>query len=258
MIAVTIILSFLLGLAIGSFLNCVIFRLEKGEQFWHGRSHCFSCQKELGFTDLVPIGSFLWQKGRCRHCRKKISWQYPLVELATAVLFSLAVWWRLDADSAIAFEWLFRDWLFLSFLIVIFVYDLKHYLILDKVIIPAVVVALALNLLLGMAWQSLAIGVLVGGIFFLLQYLVSHGRWLGGGDIRLGVLMGVMLGWPGTAIAITLAYFIGSIFSLILLALKKKDWQSQLPLGTFLTVAIVITMFWGKEILDWYLRLIGY
>ncbi len=258
MIVATIILSFLLGLAVGSFLNCVIFRLEKGESPWRGRSYCFSCQKELGFRDLIPIGSFLWQKGRCRFCRKKISWQYPLVELITAILFSTAVLFRLDPDLMIAYEWLFRDWLFIAFLLIIFVYDLKHYLILDKVVLPAIIITLTLNLILGLAWQSLIIGGLAGGIFFLIQYLISQGRWLGGGDIRLGVLLGAMLGWPGAAIAITLAYFIGSIFSLILLALKKKSWQSQLPLGAFLTIAAAITMFWGKEILRWYLNLVGY
>ncbi|MFH1226190.1 MAG: prepilin peptidase [bacterium] len=258
MIVVAIILSFLLGLAVGSFLNCVIFRLEKGEKFWHGRSHCFSCQKELGFRDLIPIFSFIRQKGRCRFCRKKISWQYPLVELATAVLFSATVLLRLDSGLAIAYGWLFRDWLFIAFLIIIFVYDLKYYLILDKVIVPAIIIALAFNLILGLTWQSLVLGGLIGGVFFLFQFLVSRGRWLGGGDIRLGVLMGAVLGWPGVAIAITLAYFIGSIFSLILLALKKKSWQSQLPLGTFLTIATVITMFWGQEILRWYLNIIGY
>lgn len=246
MIMATVILSFLLGLAVGSFLNCVIFRLEKGESPWRGRSHCFACQKELGIRDLLPVVSFVWQKGKCRYCHKKISWQYPLVELAAALSFVLAAWFRLGWAREIAFEWLFRDWLFISFLIIIFVYDLRYYLILDRVVLPAIIIALSVNLLLGVAWINLLIGVLVGGLFFLLQYLVSSGRWLGGGDIRLGVLMGAILGWPGVAVAITLAYFIGSIVSLSLLAFKKKTWQSQLPLGTFLTAAVLIAMYWGK------------
>lgn len=226
-----------------------------------GRSHCFFCRHNLSFKDLVPVFSFLWQKGRCRYCFKKISWQYPIVELATAILFMLVIILRTDAGLNLDNWLVLRDWLFISFLIIIFVYDFKHYLILDKVIWPAAVVALVFNLSLDFSWMTLlnlALSAVIGGSFFLIQYLISRGRWLGGGDVRLGFLMGLMLGWPGIAIAISLAYFIGSLFSLYLLMTKKKTWQSQLPLGTFLALATVITMFWGEQILDFYLHFVGY
>ncbi|MFH1173092.1 MAG: prepilin peptidase [bacterium] len=253
--------SFILGLIIGSFLNCVIFRLHQKESFLFGRSHCFFCRKNLKFKDLVPVASFLWQKGRCGYCFKKISWQYPLVELATAVLFSAAVFFHTDAGLNIDAWLILRDWLFISFLIIIFVYDLKHYLILDKVIWPAAIIAVIFNLGLDFSWAvalNLFLSAIAGGSFFLIQYLISRGRWLGGGDVRLGFLMGLMVGWPGVAIAISLAYFIGSLFSVYLVAAKKKSWQSHLPLGTFLTLATVITLFWGEVILDFYLNFVGY
>lgn len=258
MFIVIIILSSLLGLAVGSFLNCVIFRLEKGESFWRGRSHCFSCKKILRWQDLIPVFSFACRRGRCHYCGKKISWQYPLVELAAALLFGLAAIFQPATDLVNWLSWLLRDWLFISFLIIIFVYDFKHYLILDKVIWPAVIFAVLLNLSLHFPLMILILGAVFGTAFFLLQYTLSRGRWLGGGDVRLGLLLGLMLGWPGIVMAITIAYFIGSVFSLFLIISKKKSWRSQLPLGTFLTVAAVITMFWGEQILQWYLSLIGY
>ncbi len=258
MFIIIIILSVLLGLAVGSFLNCIIFRLEKGENFWRGRSYCFFCKRVLSWHDLIPVFSFVCRRGRCHYCGKKISWQYPLVELATAFLFSLAVLFQPAPDLVTLIGWLLRDWLFISFLIIIFVYDFKHYLILDKVIWPAAIAAFLINLALGFSLYNLVLSGIIGGSFFLLQYLLSRGRWLGGGDVRLGVFMGLILGWPGIVVAIALAYFIGSLFSLFLIIAKKKSWHSRLPLGTFLTIATVITMFWGEQILRWYLEAVGY
>jgi len=141
-----------------------------------------------------------------------------------------------------------RDFIIASFLIIIFVYDLKYYLILDKVSIPLIIIALIFNLVLGMSFYNLLIGGLVGGGFFLVQYLISRGRWIGGGDIRLGIAMGIILGWPGVLLALFLAYLIGSVGAVILLALKKKKWGSEIPLGTFLTVATFIWLLYGDII----------
>jgi len=203
---ILIIFFFVLGLVIGSFLNCIIFRLKIGEGFWIGRSHCLYCNHNLGVKDLIPVISFSCQKGKCRYCSKKISWQYPIIELVTAILFALAGWFHLDVGLNINIWLLLRDWIFISFLIIIFVYDLKYYLILDKVIWPVAVLALVFNLGLDFSlstFYNLALSAVVGGGFFLIQYLVSKGKWLGGGDVRLGFLMGLMLGWPGVIIAIS-------------------------------------------------------
>ena len=145
--------------------------------------------------------------------------------------------------------------MFVSFLLVIFVYDLKYYLILDKVAIPAMIAALLFNILLYPDWRRLAMYLLaavIAGGFFFFQYAVSHGKWIGGGDIRLGFLMGLMLGWPWVITALVLAYIIGALFSLVLLALKKKKLSSHIPFGTFLSVGTFLALFWADKLYVWY------
>ncbi len=252
---------FILGLFFGSFLNVVVYRLHRAESFIKGFSKCLFCQHRLYPKDLVPLFSFLWLKGKCRYCRQRFSQQYFWVELFTAIAFVL-IWWRIfpTADLAIWLDqvtWLAASqvifwWLLASWLIVIFVYDFKYYLILDQVSLPAIVFAFVGNLLLGDSWLNLLIAALAGGGFFLLQFVLSKGRWIGGGDIRLGLLMGMILGWPQIITALFLAYVLGSIVGIGLLLTKKKGWQDKLPFGTFLTVATILTMLYGQEIIKWY------
>ncbi|MFA5029198.1 MAG: prepilin peptidase [Patescibacteria group bacterium] len=256
-------LIFVFGLVIGSFLNVVIFRLRSGEKIVNSRSHCRSCKKQLTFKDLIPLVSFVWQKGRCRYCGAKISWQYPLVELVTGLLFVAATFniignlgaGMLFYNSDIFFNWL-KSLVFISFLVVIFVYDLKWLLILDKITLPAGILALAFNLFLGISWKSLLLGVVVGLGFFLIQFLVSRGRWIGGGDLRLAVVMGLMLGWPKILVALFFAYIIGALIALILMAWGKRGLKSQVPFGTFLSLGTLVAIFWGEEIIKWYLSLV--
>ena len=137
---------FSLGLIIGSFLNCVIYRLSKKESFLKKRSYCPRCKHTLSWQDLIPIFSFLILRGKCRYCKKSISFQYPLVEFATGSLFLIIVSQNLDSLLSTPFIfWLLNIcFLFLvsSFLVIIFVYDLKHYIIPDRVIYPAILVAI--------------------------------------------------------------------------------------------------------------------
>ncbi len=129
---------FILGLCAGSFLNCVIYRLEKGKKMT-ARSYCPKCKKQLKWRDLVPVLSFLILKGKCRSCKKPISWQYPAVELATGLIFLLIFNPELILNTLYLL-------LISCFLVIIFVYDLKHYLIPDKVLFPAIVIALIYDL----------------------------------------------------------------------------------------------------------------
>lgn len=226
------------------------------------RSYCVKCGHTLGARDLVPLLSFIFLRGHCRFCKNKISWQYPLVELATGILFVLIAY---QSGVLVNGHWLLaishwlgilRGWIFVSFLIIIFVYDLRYYLIIDKVTIPAMVAAIILNLIMGVLWWQLLLGAVVGGGFFWLQYVVSRRRWIGGGDIRLGILMGLMLGWPGILLALFLAYVIGGAVGLILIISKIKTLKSAVPFGTFLSVATAITLLYGEKIIIWYLELI--
>ncbi|MCK5459898.1 prepilin peptidase [Candidatus Parcubacteria bacterium] len=251
---------FIFGTIIGSFLNVIIFRLRAKKQFLKGRSCCPKCKKKIIWYDNIPIVSFLILRGRCRNCKTKISFQYPLVELSTGILFVIIFFHNyqllfnlLTTDYRLLIT-IFRDLFFVSVLIIIFVYDLKYYLILDKITFPAIIIASIFNLLLGFSLANILISAIIGGSFFLIQFLISKGRWIGGGDIRLGILMGVMLGWKMALLAIMIAYIIGAIISVILLTFKKKGLKSQIPLGTFLSAATIIVMLYGNEILEWYLE----
>ncbi len=238
---------FIFGLICGSFLNAVIFRLYEQKSFVKGRSFCPKCGQVLKINDLIPVLSFLMLKARCRYCKKSISWQYPMVEVSTGILFCLLY---------LIFGWslAFGFYLILtSFLIIIFVYDLKYHLILDKVSIPAIILAIIFGLFLKISPWDMVFGVLIGAGFFFLQFLVSKGKWIGGGDIRLGVLMGIMLGWQKVLLALFLAYFVGAVFSIVLIAMKRKKLKSHLPFGTFLTIGTFTALLWGQIIIDWYL-----
>ena len=276
-----LLIIFIVGLCVGSFLNCLIYRLRRQKTIL-GRSYCPHCKQPIALYDNIPLISFILLKGECRHCKRPIAWQYPAVELATGILFVLAYinfqFFPPQRDPAMAvtifnfqtisdvqilkFQFiihnsklliqLLRDWLFVCILIVVFIYDLRWQLILDKVTVPAIIVAFGLNLWLGMNWLNLLAAAGIGGGFFLAQYLISRGRWIGGGDIRLGVLMGLMLGWPQILTALILAYVSGAVVGVGLLLERKKQLSSRLPFGTFLSAATIAAMLWGEEIMSWW------
>ncbi len=236
------------GLIIGSFLNAVIFRLHTGRSFISGRSECPHCGHVLVPWDLIPIFSFAYLHGRCRYCQEKISLQYPLVELITTLVFLLAFIYHLSSIT----------YFFACFLIVIAVYDLKHYLILDKVVVPVLGLVILHNLFLG--WHALGFGLLSGfGIagFFLIQYLISRGRWIGFGDVKLGLLLGNLAGWPASLLVLLIAYFSGAIVGVVLIISGHKRLGSKLPFGLFLSFSAIIVMLFGNPIITWYFKLIG-
>ncbi|PIS42295.1 MAG: prepilin peptidase [Candidatus Kerfeldbacteria bacterium CG08_land_8_20_14_0_20_40_16] len=244
---VNTIIIFLFGLIIGSFLNSVIFRLHQKRSFLEGRSYCPKCRHQLSVRDLIPVVSFLIQKGKCRYCQKKISWQYPLVELATALVF-IALY--LNFGLSLKF---FIYSLYSFFLIVIFVYDLKYYLVLDGVAIPAILLGFLGSLIIGMSLTKLLIGGIIGLGFFLIQFVVSKGKWIGGGDLRLGLMCGFMVGWPNISLLLFLTYLIGAMVAIALLSLKRKKWGDVLPLGIFISFATMVVLLFGDGIIHWYL-----
>lgn len=242
------ILSFLLGLALGSFANAVIYRLRVRMSPFKGRSLCPKCKQTLKALDLVPVLSYVFLRGRCRYCGKKISLQYPVVELSMALL-SLAMTLRFGLGVHAAFG-VVLSW----FLLVIFVYDLKYQLILDRVSVPAMVFALIGSLAIHRSFTSILLGGILGGGFFLIQYVLSKGRWIGGGDIRLGLVLGLAFGWPLTIVCLILAYFSGAVVSVLLVIRRRRSWSSLVPFGTFLSFAGVVTFLYGNELLFWYLH----
>lgn len=256
------IIVFIFGLFIGSFLNVVVYRLHRQESFIKGFSKCLFCGHRLYTKDLVPLFSFLWLKGRCRYCKQRFSQQYFLVELVTALSFFL-FYLRYLPDglllaSNLAIWQLWFGFTMIAFLVIIFVYDFKYYLILDSVVLPAIILAFIFNLSLGAHFLNLLLAAVLASGFFLLQFVVSKGTWIGGGDIRLGFLMGAILGWPQVLTALFLAYIMGSIFSIGLLLGKKKHMSDKVPFGTFLSLATFITMLYGPALYNWYLSLFNY
>ncbi len=257
-------IAFVFGLVIGSFLNCLIYRLKTDESFVKGRSFCPNCKHLLSWQDLIPIFSFLFLKGKCRYCGKPISFQYPLVELFAGFLFVLILNYTLGAQL-FNFENVFNLMFLIiisCFLIVIFVYDLKHYIIPDKVIYPAIIIAIIYNIsyfLFVIDNSSLliqsSISAFAAAVFFLLIVLISRGRWMGVGDIKLAFLLGLVLGWPNILVALFLAFFLGAIIGIGLIIFGKKTLKSEVPFGPFLVFGTFLALFWGEKALDWYLNL---
>ncbi len=284
--------SFLLGLAVGSFLNSVIFRLETGEglAFSGGkavRSYCRNCGRVLRWFELIPVASFLGLKGRCRTCRTKLSWQYPAVEILAGFLFAATFW--LVASGGKASIPIFNSqfsifnaatlgivlfyWYVVAVLIVIAVYDLRHYLIPDVVIWPALLLAMVYNgvsdlaaiaegsgKVLAAAEFSRTISGLGSGIgaaaFFWAIVAISRGRWLGLGDVKLVAFMGLVLGWPRILPALVAAFWVGAIAGAVLLLTRRKHLKSPIPFGPSLAFGTIAVMLFGTFVSDqwWVVR----
>ncbi|MDD5144684.1 MAG: prepilin peptidase [Candidatus Pacebacteria bacterium] len=245
--------TFLLGLIVGSFLNCVIYRMEEGKSFLKGRSFCPYCKHELSWRDLIPIFSFLLLRRKCRYCKKPISWQYPLVELGTGILFVLGLLFVFNSGI-----WDFICYLLVSsFFVLIFVFDLKHYIIPDRLVWPAILIAFLYQWNLYqwnfLEMKNLALGVLPA-FFILAIIIVSRGKWMGLGDFSLTILMGLFLGFPKILVALFFAFFLGAIIGISLMIFKGKTLKSEIPFGPFLITATFISFFWGQQIINGYLR----
>ncbi len=247
---------FLFGLIIGSFLNCVIYRLETDDNPLKGRSYCPKCKHTLIWKDLIPVFSFIFLKGSCRYCQKKISWQYPLVEIATGLLFVL-IFNQLFVGDYLSF---FYYLIIAALLIIIFVVDLKHYIIPDKIVYLAIIVALAFNLQYLFLNQFLVFknsvmsAVLAAG-FFLAIVLITKGKGMGIGDIKLAFFMGLFLSWPNILVALFLAFSIGAIIGAGMIIAKNKTLKSEMPFGPFLITGTFMALFLGEQVINWYLNL---
>ena len=259
---------FLFGLCAGSFLNCIIYRLHIKESSLKGFSHCPYCKRRLSWKDLIPILSFIILKGRCRYCHQKISLQYPLVETTTGLLFlSIFIFQNLQGFNPC---YLFYLLVISCFLIIIFVYDLKHYLIPDKIVYPVIGITFLYQLFrilnlenwnLFRIWD-LEFGILgpllsafIASAFFLIIVLFSRGKWMGIGDVKLAFFMGLFLGFPKILAALFLAFLIGAIIGLELIILGKKKLSSEVPFGPFLVTGTFLALFFGENLINWYINL---
>lgn len=244
-------LSFIvvLGLAIGSFLNVVIDRLPQGKSIIRGRSYCDFCRHTLAWYDLIPILSFIILGRKCRYCKKSISWQYPIVELVTAILFIIvfaSINRFIDAPSYLPI--FFFHLVVISGLIVIFFTDLKYRIIPDQVVLFLIILIL-LYLFINRTdiWLYLLSGLTMSS-FLLMLLLITRGRGMGLGDVKFAFLMGLILGFPSIIIAFYLSFLTGALFSLILILSGKKTIKATIPFGPFLAVATIVSLFYGQSL----------
>lgn len=252
-------LLFILGLSVGSFLNVVIDRVPKKESIIKKRSYCDKCKKALAWFDLIPLLSFIVLGGKCRYCHYRISLYNPLVELTTGVLFIYTFLYQslpipdLNLLSILSSIETFYIFFIMSSLIVIFFTDLKYGIIPNSVLILSVIVSV---LYLFFIHSSLFITHVFSAIgaflFFLLIFLVTRGRGIGFGDVKLSFLLGLFLGFPKIVVALYLAFLTGALISAILVLWgKKRFFGGTVPFGPFLVLGTLISLFWGEDILVW-------
>ncbi len=236
------ILLFAFGLVIGSFLNVLIWRLsdEKAPRFWEGRSICPKCKHKLSWFDNIPLLSFILLGGKCRYCKKKISIQYPIVELITAITTVLIVNFVSYLDPLSVASLLIIGYSF----IVIFFADLNYQIIPDEMLILIIIFGAALNF----GGINVWVGLLTALGFFLVV-LATKFRGMGLGDVKLAFVMGFLLGYPSILIAVWWSFIIGGIFAVRLLILHRKNFRDTMALGPFLVLGTLIAALWSKEIL---------
>jgi leader peptidase (prepilin peptidase)/N-methyltransferase len=251
-----IVLAAILGLILGSFATAAAYRIPRREPLSKGRSKCPHCGATIRAVENVPVFSYLFLRGRCRHCGQRISARYPLIELATGALFAMAAWKFGLSVQAIVYAGFF--WA----LVVLTVIDLEFKLLPNRVVYPAFVAGW-----LGLVVAALtdeepgrlvdaAIGAAIfGGFFFVVAFIVPHG--MGGGDVKLAFVLGTFLGYLGAPglvlVGMFLSFLVGGVIGVAVMLATGGSRKMQVPFGPFLAVGSVVAIFVGQELLDAYL-----
>jgi leader peptidase (prepilin peptidase)/N-methyltransferase len=251
----------LLGLFVGSFLNVCIDRLPQEESIITPPSHCPSCNRRVGIIDLVPVFSYIWLRGRCRYCQAHIPLRLPIVEGITGLLFFI-IFWQFNYELSLSFAITLA---YACILLIIFFIDLENQLILNRITYPAMIIALGFSLLLPeISEVSPLVGGITGrlissvvggtiGLVFMAIPLIIYRRGMGIGDIKLGLLIGLMTGFPLVFVALLMSVIVGGVISIILLIFKIKSRKDAIPFGPFMAAAAIVTLLWGQAIWQWYI-----
>jgi len=247
-----IVVAGVFGLVIGSFLNVVIARLPEHRSLWRPGSACPSCGAAIAWHDNIPILSYVALRGHCRACSAVIPWRYPVVEAATALLF-VAAFERFGAtaDFVVAA-------VLLAALIAITAIDLRLQIIPDAITLPGIIVGFLANLAtLRVSWVDSAIGIAVGGgIFWAIlegSLLLTGREGMGGGDVKLGAMLGAFLGWKVALLSIFLAVLLGGVVALVLLGSRITGRKDPIPFGPFLAAGGAAGLFCGERLVTWYM-----
>jgi leader peptidase (prepilin peptidase)/N-methyltransferase len=236
------------GLCVGSFLNVLADRLPRGEDIFWGRSHCDWCRKTLRWYELIPVLSFILQKGRCIRCGRQLSLQYPVVEAVTAFGF-----WYLYTSFSYSWPLLAAYLLLFCSLLVICVADLKYQVIPDSMIVVGALGAI-LSIVFGCSCQEHVWAVHIlsscgAGMLFVVLWAITRGRGMGLGDVKFSFLMGLILGFPDTVIALYVAFLTGASLGVILILGRKKSLKSKIAFGPFLVLGTVGTFLFREQLL---------
>ena len=250
MMTITYTVFFLiLGLVLGSFYNVVGLRVPKKESIVFPGSHCTNCERQLSAVDLVPVLSYILLRGKCRTCKVHISPIYMIMELFTGFLFAFS-YWQLGFSTE-----LFVALLFVSLLIIITVSDMTYMLIPDKVLfffLPFLLIGRFISPL--EPWWDSLLGAVIGFGLLLLIAVVSKGG-MGGGDIKLFLLIGLVLGTVNTFLTLFLAAVIGMVVGIVLLKMRNKGRKTPIPFGPSIALASIIIYFYGMQMMEWYMQL---
>jgi leader peptidase (prepilin peptidase)/N-methyltransferase len=290
-------LLFIFGLIIGSFLNVLVFRYDPAGKLFDGkklggRSHCPHCSHQLGASELVPLWSFFIQKGKCRECGHKLSFQYPILEFLSGAVFAgvpffVAKFYELNISYfanfrlevfyyILAILWIIA---FLTWLIIA-VIDLRQYVVPNELNVLLAVLGIITGAVLiiyagkifpfresfleqyqlvfspfGSLILNRILGMFAGGLFFGLLVFLSRGRGMGMGDVKLAAASGLLLGWPDIALAAIIAFILGGLIGGLFLALGKKTMKDRLPFAPFFVVGIFMTILFGQAVISGYFSL---
>lgn len=247
---VVILYTTLIGLFLGSFTTMLIHRLhfeEKG--IIAGRSRCPKCNHTLGVQNLIPVFSWVFQKGQCAFCKEKISPFYPAVEATFGITFFVF------AQKFYTEAWFIPIMIAVFFCLIFFFYDLRFFEVDQRLTIPVIAALFVWSFFREESWQFYLIGGGIGFFFYAIQYWISKGKWVGDGDQQLGLFMGILLGWKFVIGALFLAYIIGMISIIPLIITKKADGKTPLPMGAFLMPATLIFLYNGEALWGWYIHI---
>ena len=246
-----IIIIFVIGLCIGSFLNVCICRVPESKSIVHPGSACPGCGHSIKFYDNIPVLSFLILKAKCRNCGMPISWRYPLVELLIGML-AVAVFLKfgLAAEAAVYF-------VFISVLVVITFIDIDHRIIPDLISLPGIPIFFLMSMTIPtITLMDALIGILAGGgILFLvaeIYWRLTGKEGMGGGDVKLLAMIGALTGWQGVFFTIFASSLTGTLIGLVIMLIQGKNMKLAIPFGPFLSFGAVVYVFFGPGIIQWY------
>lgn len=247
--------AFILGAVIGSFLNVCIYRIPAGKSIVSPPSACPHCGQNIRWFQNIPLLSYLFLGGKCASCRTTISFRYPAIEALTGFLFALVLY-NFSFGTATPVYWVF-----VAALIVITFIDLDHQIIPDVISLPGIIVGFVCSFFVPwLTWIDSLLGVVIGGgILLAIAWIyekVAKREGMGGGDIKLLAMLGAFLGWKAVLPIIFVASLVGSLIGIPLMLLQKGDTKLAIPFGPFLAFAATVYLFWGRELVYWYLNLL--